>query len=68
MSRTLKSLGETKQYEYVNKTIESWPSWKQEVYKNFNSSSEWIKCDSGTGRFIDRKTSNGPFKGVRKDD
>lgn len=30
---------------------------------------DFVKRDTGTGRFIDRKTSdNGPFKGVRKED
>ena len=29
----------------------------------------WVKRDTGTGQFIDQKTSdNRPFKGVRKED
>jgi hypothetical protein len=26
----------------------------------------WVKRDDSTGRFVDGKTSGGPFKGVRK--
>jgi hypothetical protein len=30
---------------------------------------DWVKRDTDTGRFIDRKTSSDdPFKGVRKED
>lgn len=29
----------------------------------------WVKRDAETGRFMDQKTSsNGPFKGVRRED
>lgn len=27
----------------------------------------WIKRDAGTGRFMDVKADNAPFKGVRKE-
>jgi len=27
----------------------------------------WTKRDTNTGRFIDQKTSGGPFKGVRRE-
>lgn len=27
----------------------------------------WVKRDTGTGRFLDRKADNAPFKGVRKE-
>jgi len=27
----------------------------------------WTKRDTGTGRFIDQKADNQPFKGVRKE-
>ena len=27
----------------------------------------WIKRDSGTGKFIDQKADDKPFKGVRKE-
>ena len=27
----------------------------------------WTKRDSGTGRFMDQKADNAPFKGVRKE-
>lgn len=27
----------------------------------------WVKRDTGTGRFIDQKSDNAPFKGVRKE-
>lgn len=27
----------------------------------------WTKRDSGTGRFMDQKADNKPFKGVRKE-
>lgn len=27
----------------------------------------WTKRDTNTGRFIDQKTTGGPFKGVRKE-
>ncbi len=27
----------------------------------------WTKRDTDTGRFIDQKTSGGPFKGVRRE-
>lgn len=27
----------------------------------------WVKRDSDTGRFIDQKADNDPFKGVRKE-
>lgn len=27
----------------------------------------WIKRNTGTGRFMDTKTTGGPFKGVRKE-
>ncbi len=30
---------------------------------------DWVKRDTSSGQFIDRKTStNSPFKGVRKED
>ncbi len=28
----------------------------------------WVKRDSDTGKFIDQKQDNKPFKGVRKED
>ncbi len=28
---------------------------------------KWVKRDSDTGRFIDQKHDNDPFKGVRKE-
>lgn len=28
---------------------------------------KWIKRDSDTGRFVDQKSDDGPFKGVRKE-
>lgn len=28
---------------------------------------KWIKRDSDTGRFMDQKANNTPFKGVRKE-
>ena len=28
---------------------------------------DWVKRDTDTGRFIDRKSDNDPFKGVRKE-
>ena len=27
----------------------------------------WVKRDDSTGRFVDGKTTGGPFKGVRKE-
>lgn len=27
----------------------------------------WVKRDAGTGRFVDVKTTGGPFKGVRRE-
>lgn len=27
----------------------------------------WVKRDTLTGRFMDNKTSGGPFKGIRKE-
>jgi hypothetical protein len=27
----------------------------------------WVKRDTETGRFMDQKTSGGPFKGVRRE-
>lgn len=27
----------------------------------------WVKRDTGTGRFIDQKSDDKPFKGVRKE-
>lgn len=34
----------------------------------FNPQNEkWIKRDSDTGRFMDQKADNEPFKGVRKE-
>ncbi|MDD2240953.1 MAG: hypothetical protein PHI93_09895 [Kiritimatiellae bacterium] len=27
----------------------------------------WVKRDADTGRFMDQKADNGPFKGVRKE-
>lgn len=27
----------------------------------------WVKRDTGTGRFLDRKADGGPFKGVRRE-
>ena len=39
---------------------------RSQVYNPKNDS--WTKRDSGTGRFMDQKTScNDPFKGVRKE-
>ncbi len=28
---------------------------------------KWVKRDTGTGRFMDQKTTGGPFKGVRRE-
>lgn len=43
-------------FDYAKKTIESWPSWKKEIYgKNFN---DGIKRDTETGKLIDRKSSD----------
>ena len=28
---------------------------------------DWVKRDTDTGRFMDRKSDNDPFKGVRKE-
>jgi hypothetical protein len=28
---------------------------------------DWVKRDTNTGRFIDRKSDDDPFKGVRKE-
>lgn len=28
----------------------------------------WTKRDTGSGKFMDGKTTGGPFKGVRKED
>ena len=38
--------------------------------QTFNSKTDdWVKRDTDTGRFMDRKTSDDkPFKGVRKED
>ena len=36
--------------------------------QTFNPKNErWIKRDSGTGKFIDQKSNDAPFKGVRKE-
>jgi len=32
------------------------------------STQQWVKRDSGTGRFLDVKQDGKPFKGVRKED
>ncbi len=31
------------------------------------TSTGWVKRDSSTGRFLDRKADSAPFKGVRKE-
>ncbi len=38
---------------------------RSQTYDPKNNS--WIKCDSSTGRFIDQKADDKPFKGVRKE-
>lgn len=39
---------------------------RSQTYNPKNDS--WVKRDTGTGKFIDQKTSdNKPFKGVRKE-
>ncbi len=42
----------------------------KERSQTFNpKTGDWVKRDSNTGRFLDRKTSDSkPFKGVRKED
>jgi hypothetical protein len=27
----------------------------------------WIKCDTDTGKFMDQKSNDKPFKGIRKE-
>jgi len=38
---------------------------RSQVYNPKNQ--HWVKRDSNTGRFIDQKSDNNPFKGVRKE-
>lgn len=38
---------------------------RSQVYNPQND--RWIKRDKNNGRFIDQKTDNHPFKGVRKE-
>lgn len=38
---------------------------RSQVYNPKNE--RWIKRDSDTGRFMDQKFDNDPFKGVRKE-
>jgi hypothetical protein len=36
--------------------------------QTYNSKTDsWVKRDTGTGRFMDVKQDNSPFKGVRKE-
>ncbi|WP_292933160.1 hypothetical protein [Noviherbaspirillum sp.] len=36
--------------------------------QTFNPTTErWVKRDTDTGRFIDQKSNDAPFKGVRKE-
>lgn len=36
--------------------------------QTFNPKTDsWVKRDSGTGRFMDQKADDKPFKGVRKE-
>lgn len=34
---------------------------------NPNNNERWVKRDTETGKFIDQKSDNKPFKGVRKE-
>jgi hypothetical protein len=38
---------------------------RSQVYNPQND--RWTKRDTGTGKFIDQKSDNTPFKGVRKE-
>lgn len=38
---------------------------RSQVYNPKNE--KWIKRDGDTGRFMDQKSDNDPFKGVRKE-
>lgn len=41
-------------YVYASKTVESWPTWKKEIYsQNFSSST--IKREVESGRFMENK-------------
>lgn len=40
----------------------------KERSQTYNSKTEaWVKRDTETGRFMDQKADNKPFKGVRKE-
>lgn len=39
---------------------------RSQVYNPHND--RWTKRDTETGQFIDQKSNNEPFKGVRKED
>jgi hypothetical protein len=39
---------------------------RSQVYNPQND--RWVKRDGGTGKFMDQKSDNEPFKGVRKED
>jgi hypothetical protein len=38
---------------------------RSQVYNPKND--HWVKRDSGTGKFIDQKADDKPFKGIRKE-